>query len=108
MQFHAISTVAARTRQMQRCRIDRQIFAWFHSQRLPHLTTVIASDDGELLFNGKTLVLYFLGTPTDDLGVLASELGQGREFNVLFNSVLEVAAPVASCGCSGGGCGAKP
>ena len=64
--------------------------------------------DGELLFNGKTLVLYFLGTPTDDLGVLASELGQGREFNVLFNSVLEVAAPIASCGCSGGGCSAKP
>ena len=63
--------------------------------------------DGEVLFNEKTLVLYFLGTPTDDLGVLASELGQGREFNVLFNSVLEVAAPVASCGCSGGGCGAK-
>ena len=24
--------------------------------------------DGELLFNEKTLVLYFLGTPTDDLG----------------------------------------
>ncbi len=63
--------------------------------------------DGELLFNGKTLVLYFLGAPTDDLGVLASELGQGREFNVLFNSVLEVAASVAACGCSGGGCSAK-
>ncbi len=63
--------------------------------------------DGELLFNGKTLVLYFLGTPTDALGVLASELCQGREFNVLFNSVLEVAAPVASCGCSGGGCSTK-
>lgn len=63
--------------------------------------------DGELLFHGKTLVLYFLGTPTDDLGVLASELSQSREFNVLFNSVLEVAAPVAACGCSGGGCSAK-
>lgn len=63
--------------------------------------------DGELLFHGKTLVLYFLGTPTDDLGVLASELSQTREFNVIFNSVLEVAAPVASCGCSGGGCSTK-
>ena len=63
--------------------------------------------DPESLFNEKTLVLYFLGTPTDDLGVLASELGQGREFNVLFNSVLEVAAPIASCGCGGGGCSAK-
>ena len=48
--------------------------------------------DGELLFNEKTLVLYFLGTPTDDLGVLASELGQGRDFNVLFNSVLDLLA----------------
>jgi nitrite reductase/ring-hydroxylating ferredoxin subunit len=60
--------------------------------------------DGELLFHGKTLVLYFLGPPTDDLGVIASELSQAREFNVLFNSILEVAPPVAACGCSGGGC----
>ena len=77
------------------------------SRRLAVRGVAVDVVDGELLFNGKTLVIYFLGTPTDDLGVLASELSQGREFNVIFNSVLEVAAPIASCGCGGGGCSAK-
>ena len=77
------------------------------SRRLAERGIAVDVVDGELLFHGKTLVLYFLGTPTDDLGVLASELNQACEFNVIFNSVLEIAAPVASCGCSGGGCSAK-
>ena len=77
------------------------------SRRIAERDVAVDVVDGELLFHGKTLVLYFLGSPTDDLGVLASELSAGREFNVLFNSVLEVAAPVASCDCSGGGCSAK-
>jgi len=77
------------------------------SRRISELGVPVDIVDGELLFHGKTLVLYFLGTPTDDLGVLASELSTGREFNVIFNSVLEIAAPVASCGCSGGGCSVK-
>ncbi|MBC7815538.1 MAG: Rieske 2Fe-2S domain-containing protein [Planctomycetaceae bacterium] len=77
------------------------------SRRIAERGIAVDVVDGELLFHGKTLVLYFLGTPTDDLGVLASELSQAREFNVIFNSVLEVAAPVAACGCSGGGCSAK-
>ncbi len=77
------------------------------SRRIAERGIAVDVVDGEMLFHGKTLVLYFLGTPTDDLGVLASELSQAREFNVIFNSVLEVAAPVASCGCSGGGCSAK-
>ena len=77
------------------------------SRRIADRGVAVDVVDAELLFSEKTLVLYFLGTPTDDLGVLASELSQGREFNVLFNSILEVAAPVASCGCSGGGCSAK-
>ena len=77
------------------------------SRRIAELGVAVDVVDGELLFHGQTLVLYFLGTPTDDLGVLASELSGGREFNVIFNSVLEVTAPVASCGCSGGGCSAK-
>lgn len=77
------------------------------SRRIAELGIAVDVVDGELLFHGKTLVLYFLGTPTDDLGVLASELSQVRDFNVIFNSVLEVAAPVAACGCSGGGCSAK-
>jgi nitrite reductase/ring-hydroxylating ferredoxin subunit len=77
------------------------------SRRIAERGVAVDVVDGELLFHGKTLVLYFLGTPTDDLGVLASELSQGREFNVIFNSVLEIAAPVASCGCSGGGCSTK-
>ena len=77
------------------------------SRRIAELGVDVDVVDGELLFHGKTLVLYFLGTPTDELGVLASELSHGREFNVIFNSVLEIAAPVASCGCSGGGCSTK-
>lgn len=77
------------------------------SRRIAERGVAVDVVDGELLFHGKTVVLYFLGTPTDDLGVLASEFSQGREFHVLFNSVLEVAAPVAACGCSGGGCSAK-
>ena len=77
------------------------------SRRIAERSIAVDVVDGELLFHGKTLVLYFLGTPTDDLGVLASELSQAREFNVIFNSVLEVAAPVAACGCSGGGCSAE-
>ena len=76
------------------------------SRRIAARGVAVDVVDGELLCTEKTLVLYVLGTPTDDLRVLASELGQGREFNVLFNSVLEVAAPVASCG-GGGGCSAK-
>ena len=60
--------------------------------------------DGELLFDGKTFVLYFLGPPTADLGIMATELGQGREFKVVFNSVLETPTTASSCGCSGGGC----
>lgn len=77
------------------------------SRRIVERGVAVDLVDSELLFHGKTLVLYFLGTPTDDLGVLASELSQTREFHVLFNSVLEIAAPVAACGCSGGGCSAK-
>jgi nitrite reductase/ring-hydroxylating ferredoxin subunit len=66
--------------------------------------------DGELLFDGETFVLYFLGPPTADLGVLATELGHGRDFKVVFNSVLEAPATSSgSCGSggcsSGGGCG---
>ncbi len=69
--------------------------------------------DGELLFDGQTLVLYFLGTPTADLGRLATELGQDRSFNVVFSSVLELSSSPStggcessSCGCNtGGGCG---
>ena len=63
--------------------------------------------DGELLFDGVTFVLYFLGAPTADLGVLATELGQGRKFKVVFNSVLETPATDESgggCGSGGGGC----
>lgn len=77
------------------------------SRRLIERGVAVEVVDGELLFDGETLVLYFLGPPTDDLGVLASELSQDRKFHVLFNSVLEVAPPVAACGCSGGGCSAK-
>jgi nitrite reductase/ring-hydroxylating ferredoxin subunit len=66
--------------------------------------------DGELLFDGQTLVLYFLGTPTADLGRLATELGEDRAFKVVFSSVLELPSAggcgSSSCGCStGGGCG---
>ena len=60
--------------------------------------------DGELLFDGETFVLYFLGAPTADLGVLSTELAQGRPFKVIFNSVLEILATSGGCGCSGGGC----
>ncbi len=60
--------------------------------------------DGELLFDGETFVLYFLGAPTADLGVLSTELAQGRPFKVIFNSVLEIPATSGGCGCSGGGC----
>lgn len=61
--------------------------------------------DGELLFDGSTLVVYFLGPPTAELGRLAAELGQGREFKVVFNSVIEQSAGGGSCGCgSAGGC----
>jgi nitrite reductase/ring-hydroxylating ferredoxin subunit len=77
------------------------------SRRIAERGAAVDLVDGELLFHGKTLVLYFLGTPTDDLGVLASELSQACEFNVIFNSVLEVPAPVAACGCSSGGCSTK-
>ncbi len=69
--------------------------------------------DGELLFDGQTFVLYFLGMPTADLGRLATELGQDRAFKVVFSSVLELPSTPStggcgssSCGCStGGGCG---
>lgn len=60
--------------------------------------------DGELLFDGETFVLYFLGAPTADLGVLSTELAQGRPFKVIFNSVLEIPVTGGGCGCSGGGC----
>lgn len=60
--------------------------------------------DGELLFDGETFVLYFLGKPSADLGVLSTELAQGRPFKVIFNSVLEIPATSGGCGCSGGGC----
>ena len=66
--------------------------------------------DVELLVDEQTLVLYFLGTPTADLGRLATELGQNRAFKVVFSSVLELPSTggcgSSSCGCSaGGGCG---
>ncbi len=60
--------------------------------------------DGELLFDGETFVLYFLGKPSADLGVLSTELAQGHPFKVIFNSVLEIPATSGGCGCSGGGC----
>ena len=61
--------------------------------------------DGEMLFGDETLVLYFLGPPTADLGRLATELGQGREYKVVFNSVIEQPAAASSGGCGSGGCG---
>ena len=61
--------------------------------------------DGEMLFGDETLVLYFLGPPTADLGRLATELGQGREYKVVFNSVIEQPAVASSGGCGSGGCG---
>lgn len=62
--------------------------------------------DGELLFDGETFVLYFLGAPTADLGVLSTELAQGRPFKVIFNSVLEILATSGGgCSTGGGGCG---
>jgi len=67
--------------------------------------------DCERLFDGETIVLYFLGEETTAMQPIAEELGKRWQVKVLFNSVIEpVAAPGGggrgSSGCGSGDCGA--
>lgn len=58
--------------------------------------------DCERLFDGETIVLYYLGEQTAELGALAVALGEGRRERVIFHPVIDSPAPT---GCGSGGCG---
>lgn len=55
--------------------------------------------DAERLFDGETIVLYYLGDPPAEIDELAAELGQSTEARVLMQPALEPLMP------AGGGCG---
>jgi nitrite reductase/ring-hydroxylating ferredoxin subunit len=58
--------------------------------------------DSEELFDRATIVLYFLGEATAELGKLAVELGETQTAKVIFQSVIE--REPSGCGSGGGGC----
>lgn len=60
--------------------------------------------DCERLFDEETIVLYYLGEQTAELGTLAVELGEARRERVIFHPVFE---PPAATGCGSGGCGCQ-
>lgn len=64
--------------------------------------------DAEQLFDDQTVVLYYLGEPTEELGKLAVVLGENIPQKVIFQPVFDP-EPQGSCstggGCGSGGCG---
>ena len=61
--------------------------------------------DGELLFDQETVVLYFLGEQTEDMGKLAVDLSAERDVKVIFQPAVDQ-PPSGGCGkpgCGGGG-----
>ena len=60
--------------------------------------------DYERLFDGETLVIYFLGEESYELQSIAEKLAENWQLRVLFNSAVET-APAAGGGCGGGSCG---
>lgn len=80
---------------LQRCR-----------QQLAARSLAIEVIDSERLFDGETLVFYYLGDAADELDDIASELEPIDGARVLFQPVVEPPAPAAkSGGCGSGGCG---
>lgn len=64
--------------------------------------------DGEVLFDEQTVVLYYIGEPSTDLGRLTEELSRDRTEKVIFHPVFESAVEPAGGGeggCGTGGCG---
>jgi len=62
--------------------------------------------DSELLLDGETLVLYFLGPDSKRLDDLALELGTRHRLRVLFQPLVEsTAGGGCGSGCGGHGCG---
>ena len=59
--------------------------------------------DCERLFDGETVVLYYLGEPSGELQILAEKLGQQFDVKVAFHPVIE--PPPSAGGCGSGGCG---
>ncbi len=59
--------------------------------------------DCERLFDGETVVLYYLGDPAPELQNLAEKLGQQFDVKVAFHPVID--PPPSSGGCGSGGCG---
>ncbi len=98
-----------------RRRIQEQPLDWIaQTQELiasHHLAVEVI--DCELLFDGKTVVFYYLGGLEPDLDQLGEDLTGRHQVKVIFHPVIE--PPVATesdggCGrpgCGGGGCGAE-
>lgn len=63
--------------------------------------------DAEVLFDGETVVLYYLGGDNQDVDGLAADLNQNTERRVVMQSVFDP-EPAAGGGCSGCSCGAAP
>jgi len=69
--------------------------------------------DCERLFDGESIVIYFLGDESSQMQSIAEELGNQWRAKVLFAPVVEPAAAphgsggCSSGGCSGGGCGSE-
>ncbi len=64
--------------------------------------------DFERLFDGATVVLYFLGEQFPELESVAEELSASREFDVRFFPLIEPPPHAGGCGaggCGSGGCG---
>lgn len=75
-----------------------------HSQKLDLI-------DFERLFDGETIVLYYVGEDTDVLPPLAQQLNEASTHRVVLQSAIEDLAPVTGDegggggGCGSGGCG---
>jgi nitrite reductase/ring-hydroxylating ferredoxin subunit len=69
-------------------------------ERIAASGTGIEIIDAERLYDGRTVVLYYLGEPLADLSPIAADLALLAGARVLFHPVIEPSVP------SGGGCGA--
>lgn len=61
--------------------------------------------DCELLFDGKTVFIYYLGTPLMELDNLAAELSAAQGTRCIFHPIIEAVAEPGGAGCGSGGCG---
>lgn len=61
--------------------------------------------DGEPLFDGRTVVLYYVGDPAADPSSLAERLSADHGVCITFQPMIDPPAPVGTGGCGSGGCG---